>query len=49
VIETARETVALFHQYWESEKTNLPLTATVIQAIENHVVSIPLAFQTHMD
>ena len=49
VIETARETVALFHQYWESEKSNLPLTASVIQAIENHVVTIPLAYQTHIE
>jgi serine/threonine-protein kinase HipA len=49
VIETARETVAMFHQYWESEKTNLPLTATVIQAIENHVKTIPLTHQTKID
>ena len=42
VIETARETVALFHQYWESEKANLPLTAKVIRAIEAHIKSVPL-------
>jgi serine/threonine-protein kinase HipA len=42
VIDTARETVALFHQYWESEKANLPLTAGVIQAIETHIKTIPL-------
>ena len=36
------ETVALFHQYWESEKANLPLTAGVIQAIETHIKTIPL-------
>jgi serine/threonine-protein kinase HipA len=43
VIETARETVALFYQYWKSEKANLPLTAKVIRAIEAHVKTIPLA------
>jgi len=42
VIETARETVALFHQYWESEKANLPLGVGVIQAIETHIKTIPL-------
>jgi serine/threonine-protein kinase HipA len=42
VIETARETVALFHQYWESEKANLPLTAKVIRAIEAHFKTVPL-------
>ena len=42
VIETARETVALFHQYWESEKANLPLTAKVIRAIEAHIKTVPL-------
>jgi serine/threonine-protein kinase HipA len=43
VIETARETVALFHHYWKSEKADLPLTARVIQAVETHVKTIPLA------
>jgi serine/threonine-protein kinase HipA len=43
VIETARETVNLFFQYWESEKTNLPLTKNVINAIEEHLKTIPLA------
>jgi serine/threonine-protein kinase HipA len=42
VIETARETVALFHQYWKSEKANLPLTAKAIAAIEAHIRTIPL-------
>ncbi len=42
VIETARETVALFHQYWGAEKANLPLTVKVIQAIEKHIKTIPL-------
>lgn len=43
VINTARETVELFHQYWQSEKQNLPLTQQIIEAIEAHVATVPLA------
>ena len=43
VLDTAHETVALFHQHWHAEKGNLPLTTTVIQAIENHFKKIPIA------
>ena len=43
VLETARETVALFHQYWSSEKGNLPLHQNVIEAVEKHVTKVPLA------
>ena len=43
VLDTARETVALFHQYWQAEKANLPLAAEVVQAIEAHVKTIPIA------
>jgi serine/threonine-protein kinase HipA len=43
VLDTARETVALFHQHWQSEKANLPLSADVIQAIEGHLKTIPIA------
>ncbi|MGH2567657.1 MAG: type II toxin-antitoxin system HipA family toxin, partial [Bacteroidota bacterium] len=42
VLDTAKETVELFHQYWNSEKTNLPLRAEVIEAVEAHVKKIPL-------
>lgn len=42
VLETAKETVELFHQYWNSEKENLPLGAGVIRAIEAHVRKVPL-------
>ncbi len=44
VLETARETVALFHQYWQSEKHNLPLTRQVIEAIEAHAGTVPLTY-----
>jgi serine/threonine-protein kinase HipA len=43
VVETARETVALFHQNWRAEKTNLPLTDSVIEAIDAHLETIPIA------
>ena len=43
VLDAAEETVDLFHQKWRSEKTNLPLAANVVRAIENHVRTIPIA------
>ena len=43
VLDTLRETVALFHQHWQAEKKNLPLAKSVIQAIEAHVKTIPIA------
>ena len=43
VLDTARETVELFHQHWQAEKTNLPLVTAAIQAIEAHVKTIPIA------
>jgi serine/threonine-protein kinase HipA len=43
VLDTARETVALFYQHWQAEKANLPLSADVIQALESHLATIPLA------
>jgi len=43
VLDTARETVALFHEYWGSEKNNLPLQSAIVSAIKKHVRSIPIA------
>lgn len=43
VLETARETVALFHQHWQAEKANLPLSAAVIEVIERHLQTVPIA------
>lgn len=43
VLDTARETVELFHKYWNSEKSNLPLHEGVIAAIEKHIKKVPLA------
>lgn len=43
VLDTARETVALFHQHWEAEKAHLPLSSTVIEVIERHLERVPIA------
>ena len=43
VLGTARETVSLFHQIWETEKANLPLPADVVRAIDAHLETIPIA------
>ena len=43
VLDTAYETVALFHQHWQAEKTNLPLAKEIIQTVEAHLKTIPIA------
>jgi serine/threonine-protein kinase HipA len=43
VLDTARETVTLFHQHWKAEKTNLPLAREVVRAVEAHVRTLPIA------
>ena len=43
VLDTARETVTLFHQHWRAEKTHLPLPADAVRAIDKHLRTIPLA------
>ncbi len=45
VLDTAMETVELFHQIWTAEKKNLPMTANVRKAIETHLATIPI-YQT---
>jgi serine/threonine-protein kinase HipA len=42
VLDTARETVELFHQQWNAEKNNLPLFPGVITKIDEHVAKLPL-------
>jgi len=46
VIESARETVELFRQHWNSEKHNLPLTQEVVTAVEHQLQIVPLANMT---
>lgn len=43
VIESAKETVELFRQHWNSEKHNLPLTQEVVTAVEHQLQIVPLA------
>ncbi len=43
VLDTARETVALFHQHWRAEKKSLPLSNEVVEAIEAHLETVPIA------
>ena len=43
VLDTARETVALFHQHWNAEKAHLPLAASVVDAVERHLETVPVA------
>lgn len=43
VLETARETVALFYEIWAKEKKNLPLYEAVITAVDAHVKKVPIA------
>ena len=43
VLGTARETVARFHEHWQAEKGNLPLSSDVIKAIEAHLRVVPIA------
>ena len=43
VLDAAHETAALFHQHWQSEKKNLPLSTAVVQAVETHLKKVPIA------
>jgi len=42
VLDAARETAALFHEHWRTEKKNLPLTGAVVAAIEAQVKNVPI-------
>jgi serine/threonine-protein kinase HipA len=42
VIDTARETVQRFKEYWAMEKNNLPLASKVLEMIDAHAPTIPL-------
>lgn len=43
VLDTAKQTVAGFHEIWAKEKAHLPLSKSIIAAIETHLSSIPLS------
>ncbi|HEB57238.1 MAG TPA: type II toxin-antitoxin system HipA family toxin [Gammaproteobacteria bacterium] len=42
VLDTARKTVALFHEHWQKEKIHLPLYPHVVEAIDQHIRHVPI-------
>jgi len=42
VIDSAKETVALFMQHWASEKNHLPMDSSVRTAIDGHLGTLPI-------
>jgi serine/threonine-protein kinase HipA len=43
VLDTARETVLRFHEHWSAEKSQLPLRAEVVKAIDANLKLVPIA------
>ena len=43
VLDTARETAARFREQWRRERSNLPLDKNVIDAVEKHLQTVPIA------
>lgn len=43
VRDTARESVELFHQHWHNLKGDFPCSKTVVDAIERHLPTVPIA------
>lgn len=43
MLNTARETVDLFHQNWAAEKNHLPMHTEVVEAIDRHLTDLPIA------
>lgn len=42
VLDTAKETVALFMERWETEKANLPMSQDVVETIDKHLTTLPI-------
>ena len=45
VLDTARETVELFHQHWNAERAHLPIADSVVDAVDEHLKTVPVARQ----
>lgn len=43
VLRAVKETVTRFHDAWAAEKKNLPLTKGMIETIERHIKTVPIA------
>ncbi|MCJ8151822.1 HipA domain-containing protein [Shinella sedimenti] len=42
VLDTAKETVALFMERWEAEKAALPMRQDVVETMDKHLVTLPI-------
>jgi len=42
-VDTAIDTIVLFHENWQKEKGNLPLYHNVIEAIDKQISKVPIA------
>lgn len=42
VLDTAKETVVLFMERWETEKANLPMHPDVVETIDKHLATLPI-------
>lgn len=42
VLDTAKETVSLFMERWETEKANLPMHKDVVETIDKHLATLPV-------
>lgn len=42
VLDTAKETVALFMERWEAEKADLPLHSDVVETVDKHLATLPI-------
>lgn len=42
VLDTAKQTVEGFYEVWTKEKAHLPLTKSMVEAIEKHLLNVPL-------
>jgi serine/threonine-protein kinase HipA len=43
VLEAAAETVMRFHEAWQAEKNNLPLSKEIVETVERHMKTVPIA------
>ena len=42
VLDTAKETVVLFMERWETERANLPMHPDVVETIDKHLATLPI-------
>lgn len=42
VLDTAKETISLFMERWETEKANLPMHKDVVEIIDKHLTTLPV-------